>query len=330
MAVRAEPGRLDAHGLRLVVPPAVVEVDRVTRTFGAYAALSDVSLSVEAGEIHALLGPNGAGKTTLLRLLSGSVSATSGSVSVLGVDAGGASTELRRLVGVVPAGDRSLYLRISALENLVFFGRLQGLPRREARARAQDALERVGLAEHMRRPVNRFSHGMQKRVAFARALLTRPPVLLVDEATHDLDPEGSERVRRLTADVARRGTAVLWATQRLEEVNGFADRVTLLDAGVVRFAGSVSALASLASVRRYVVDLQNGDHSLADLNDVLGARGRLERDVRGDYLLAIGGEARLGEALSAMEGAGVGVLDCREERSRLEGVFLSLTERPAR
>ena len=306
-----------------------VRIDSVTRAFGVLTALDGVSLEVGPGEIHALLGPNGAGKTTLLRLLSGSVLPTFGNVDVLGLDAAGASTELRRLVGVVPAGDRSLYLRISALENLVFFGRLQGLRRREAKARAVDALDRVGLAGHMRRPVNRFSHGMQKRVAFARALLTEPPVLLVDEATHDLDPEGSERIRELTRGIARRGTAVLWATQRLEEINGFADRVTVLDSGVVRFAGTVSALAALAGARRYVLDLRNGDHSLTDLNDVLGRRGRLALDGRGDYLLALDQGTRLGEVLSAIEGAGVGVVDCREERSRLEGVFLTLIEREA-
>jgi ABC-2 type transport system ATP-binding protein len=201
---------------RLQRAPAVVEVASVTRAFGEHLALNEVSLHVGAGEIHALLGPNGAGKTTLLRLLSGSVLPTAGEVRVLGVSAAGGPTELRRLVGIVPAGDRSLYLRISALENLIFFGRLQGLSRHEARERGERALEHVGLARHMRRPVNRLSHGMQKRVAFARALLTQPAVLLVDEATHDLDPEGSERIRQLARLAAGEGTAVLWATQRLE------------------------------------------------------------------------------------------------------------------
>ena len=293
-------------------------------------ALSDVSLRVGGGEIHALLGPNGAGKTTLLRLLSGALAPTGGLVRVGGLDASRGSTELRRLVGVVPAGDRSLYLRISALENLVFFGRLQGLTRHAARERAEHALERVGLAEHAQRPVNRYSHGMQKRVSFARALLTEPRVLLVDEATHDLDPDGAEQIRRLTIGVAARGTSVLWATQRLEEIRDFAKTVTVLDCGVVRFAGPVSALSALAASRRYVLELRNGSHMVSALNATLRGRGRIERVSSSEYLLAVDPLATLGQVLAAIEAEGVPVLDCREERSRLEGAFLEITRRAAR
>jgi ABC-2 type transport system ATP-binding protein len=304
-----------------------VSVDVVTRTFGTRTALNNVSLAVGYGEVHALLGPNGAGKTTLIRLLSGALAPTSGSVMVCGVDAGRGSTELKRLVGVVPAGDRSLYLRISALENLAFFGRLQGLKRSAARAEAARALEQVGLAEHMDRPVNAYSHGMQKRVSFARALLTHPRVLLVDEATHDLDPEGADRVRRLAAEVASRGTAVLWATQRLEEIRDFATTVTLLDQGVVGFAGPVSALSALAASRRYVLELRNGNHSVSALNDVLAGHGRIERVSADEYVLAVDGVSTLGKVISTIEQAGVPVVDCREERSRLEGAFLEITSR---
>lgn len=307
------------------MPAAGIALDRVTRSFAGRAALSEVSLRVESGRIHALVGPNGAGKTTLIRLVSGAMRPSAGEVRVCQIDATGGSTGLKRLVGVVPAGDRSLYLRISALENLLFFGRLQGLRRRVAHERATVALERVGLAEAARRPLNQYSHGMQKRVAFARALLTDPPVLLVDEATHDLDPREAERVRRLTVEIADRGTAVLWATQRIEELRDFAHSVTVLDQGEIRFTGPVSGLSALATRRRYVLEVRGGSQGVLGLNAALHGRGRLERVTSGDYVLDVDPGTTLGQVLAVIEGTGVHVVDCREERSRLEGAFLEIT-----
>src|SRR3954462_1804870 len=217
-----------------------ISVRDVERRFGDVQALRGVSLAVAAGQIHALLGPNGAGKTTLLRILTGLVEPDAGSVSLLGgaVD--------KRCLGFVPSGDRSFYLRLSGEENLLFFGRLQGLSKREARLRAREALADVGLADAARRRVLAYSHGMQKRLSVARALLTEPPVLLVDEATHDLDPEAAVQVRELIRDLAANGTAVLWTTQRIEEIRGFADRVTFLAGGRVHFAGPVAELLTRA------------------------------------------------------------------------------------
>jgi ABC-2 type transport system ATP-binding protein len=200
----------------------------LTRRFESTTALDGVDLTVEEGEIHALLGPNGAGKTTLLRMLSGLVAPTEGSVVVPSAEVTAGSRALHGRVGLVPSGDLTLYLRISGLENLVFFARLQGLRKRAAVARAHEVLEAVGLGDTGRHRVGTYSHGMQKRLSIARALLTQPGVLLVDEATHDLDPEGAERVRSLVAERAAAGAAVVWATQRVDEIGGFADRVTLL------------------------------------------------------------------------------------------------------
>jgi ABC-2 type transport system ATP-binding protein len=166
--------------------PCAVEVRGLVRRFGEREALKGVDLTARTGEIHALLGPNGAGKTTLLRVLTGLVDPSEGSVRILGADGRGRAARGR--VGLVPAGDRSFYLRISGTENLLFFARLHGMRKRAAVARAREVLEDVGLTEAAGRPVGGWSHGMQKRLSVARALLTSPPVLLVDEATHDLDP----------------------------------------------------------------------------------------------------------------------------------------------
>ena len=202
-----------AESIAVPVPfPAVartstraIDARHVARTFGKRRALIDVSLAVEGGEIHALLGPNGAGKTTLLRVLAGLMRPDGGSVSVLGEDASRGTRAHRALVGLVPSGDRSFYLRISGFENLLFFARLHGLRRHAAKERVAQVLAAVALEEHAHQPAGEYSHGMQKRLSVARALLTRPRVLLVDEATHDLDPSGARVVRELVRQIAAEG-----------------------------------------------------------------------------------------------------------------------------
>jgi ABC-2 type transport system ATP-binding protein len=298
----------------------------VSRAYGRKLALRDVSLAVSPGEIHALLGPNGSGKTTLIRTLSGLLMPTSGSVSVLSMDASRSLQRMRQLIGFVPSGDRSFYLRISGLENLVFFARLYGLRRKPATMRARALLAQVGLAEAGATKVGLYSHGMQKRLSVARALLTEPPILLVDEATHDLDPEGARRVRRLVADAAARGAAVVWATQRLEEIAGFATQVTLLSSGRVTFAGTVPELIARAEPDRYVLHLRNGARGpalLPTLERALGQLGSIEAS--GDaFVLGLAEKTILGDALTRFAGAGVEILSCHRESSAIEEAFISL------
>jgi len=320
--------------MRMMPSPPIIEAHELTRRFGDRAALDGVSLTVAGGEIHALLGPNGAGKTTLLRILAGLTTPTHGEVGVLGADASKAERSLRAQIGLVPSGDRTFYLRISGLENLVFFGRLHGMRRSRARARAEELLAYVGLSDAARRPVGTYSHGMQKRLSVARALLTAPPVLLVDEATHDLDPEAAADVRELVRELARHGAAVVWATQRVDEIRGFADRVTLLGEGRVRFAGSVPGLIATTDARTFILRLRN-----AQLGD---AGGRLTRMVcahgviaplddggTDHFLLSLTGDSVLGDAVAALQAGGVSVVTCHRERSEIEEAFVALSAEPS-
>jgi ABC-2 type transport system ATP-binding protein len=309
----------------------------LTRRFGRKIALDNVQFEVGAGELHALLGPNGAGKTTLIRILLGLLDPSEGSVELLGREVRRHLTEVRHLVGFVPSGDRSFYLRISGLENLVFFARLHGMTRREALERAGEVLEHVGLADSAEVRVGEYSHGMQKRLSIARALLAHPRVLLVDEATHDLDPEGAERVRKLVRVACAQGAAVVWATQRLEEIRGLADRVTLLHRGRVEFAGGVHELSALARPRDHVIRLTNGRRSSvavrAAANAALRGRGKVAPVGDSDpehYVLSLDENVVLGDALAVLAGAELQVLSCRERRSEIEDAFRVLTEERAR
>ena len=305
---------------------ATIDDREVESSFGSRRALVDVSLAVRAGEIHALLGPNGAGKTTLLRILGGMMRPDAGSITVLGADATRDSRAQRAVVGLVPSGDRSFYLRISGLENLVFFGRLYGLRRREAKQRAHEVLAAVGLEDVGRQPVGEYSHGMQKRLSVARALLTEPRVLLVD-------PQAARSVRRLVQGIAEDGAAVLWATQRLDEIRDFAHQATLLRAGEVCFAGSVAKLAALVRVTRYVVRLRSSNGAAAPallaLRQSLLATATIElaSDEPDLFVLDLRPDASLGEALATLAVAGVDVVSCREARSEIEEAFLQLTGR---
>lgn len=324
---------LTAPALTLVPAPpapAAIEVEGLTKRFGRREALAGVTLAVAPGQVHALLGPNGAGKTTLLRVLSGIVSPDDGSVALAGL----APRDARHLLGLVPAGDRSFYLRISALENLVFFARLHGLRRRDAVARARDALAAVGLAGEERKRAGHLSKGMQRRLAVARALLSEPAIVLVDEATHDLDPEGARAVRALVADAAReRSIAVLWTTQRLEEIAGFADRVTLLDTGHTRFSGSVDDLIAHSLVRRYVLTLpgltESREIAALRASGALGGRGDIAPIPSDEdrYVLELREHAVLGDALAALTAAGFAIVACRPDRSEIEEAFVALTRR---
>jgi ABC-2 type transport system ATP-binding protein len=314
----------------------VIEARGVWRYYGDKPVLRDLSLELGPGEVHALLGPNGAGKTTLVRILTGLLVPTKGVVRVTGIDASRGSRKLRQRLGLIPSGDRTFYLRLSGLENLLFFARLHGMRRRDARGRALAVLREVGLVEAAGVPVGVYSHGMQKRLSVARALLTSPAVLVVDEATHDLDPTGARTTRDLVRDLAERGTAVVWATQRLDEIRGFADGVTLLDRGETCFQGTVPELMAHAVPRRYLLRLSNGRPRGADigpdLRTVLAGKAQISGDSDDPaaeyYTLTLAEGVVLGEVLASLTGAGVDVLACREERSEIEEAFLSLTGRP--
>ena len=311
----------------MVSTPHAIEARELARRFGSNLALDGLSLTVAAGEVHALLGPNGAGKTVTLRILTGLLTPDAGAVRVYGTDVSSGKRAVRALIGFVPAGDRTFYLRLSGLENLIFFARLHGFTRREARRRASAVLERVALAHKAAEPVASYSHGMQKRLSVARALLTEPAILLVDEATHDLDPEAAAGVRALVSELAVDGAAVLWTTQRLDEIRGFADRVTLLGEGRVRFNGSVHELIARAQARGFV--LRVGGRSDAERARGALAAGALTALDGDHWLLTLGDGEVLGDAIAALAGAGVAVLGCHRERSEVEDAFVSLSARTA-
>ena len=207
----------------------------VCKRFGSVTALDDVSFTVDRGEIAVLLGPNGSGKSTLLRILGTTVIADAGEVRVSGQDLRRAPSAVRRSIGFLLADERSWYWRLTGRHNLEFFAALYGLPKRECRRRTTELLEEVGLNDAADRPFGDYSSGMRLRLSLARALVSSPPVLLLDEPTRSLDPLARKHFRDLILEIARqRKAAVLMASHDLHEASAVASRVLVLLEGRLR------------------------------------------------------------------------------------------------
>jgi len=202
-----------------------------TRRAAPVVALADVDLTVSAGEIHGLLGPNGAGKTTLVKVLSTILIPTAGTARVLGKDVVAEAAEVRTTIGLVFGGDRGLYTRLTARQNLEYWAALYRVPTAETKDVVAALLDRVGLASRADDRVESYSRGMKQRLHLARGLVARPQVLFLDEPTIGLDPMASLEFRRLITEVRATGTTILLTTHDMAEAEAVCDRVSLIDHG---------------------------------------------------------------------------------------------------
>lgn len=221
----------------------VIEVNRLERTFGEQKAVDGITFMVEPGEVFGLLGPNGAGKTTTVRLLNGILPPSAGTARVFGLDPVSDGASIRQRTGVLTETP-ALYERLSARQNLEFFATLQNLPRPDLERRVDEMLAFFGLSSRAGDKVETYSKGMKQRLALARALVHRPPLLFLDEPSSGLDPEAAQQVDDLIADLGRTdGQTVILATHNLVEAQRLCDRVAVMNKGKILALGSLQDLA---------------------------------------------------------------------------------------
>jgi ABC-2 type transport system ATP-binding protein len=226
---------------RYPLPPALLRPLMRVASREPVEALQGVSFQVSKGEMVGLVGPNGAGKSTLIRIIATLLEPTSGTVNVDGYHVSRHPQEIRRRIGLVLEGDRGLYGRLTGRRNLEFFGVLYGLAPAVASRRAGHLLEVFDLAGRDKL-VFGYSSGMRARLCLARALISDPPLLLLDEPSRSLDPVASLEMGRQLRQLAGEGRAILLSSHRLEEVSAFCDRVVVLMGGRVRHVGVPSEL----------------------------------------------------------------------------------------
>jgi ABC-2 type transport system ATP-binding protein len=219
----------------------IVETEKLTHAYGARIALHELTLAVYAGEAFALLGPNGSGKTTLFRILSTMIAPRDGRAAIFGIDLADGREQVRPNIGVV-FQNPSLDKQLTAMENVIYHGRLYGLRGRELRERAAELLSRVDLADRANEYVSSFSGGMRRRVEIAKALLNRPRLLLMDEPSTGLDPVARGEVWRYLEETRRaEGVTILLTTHLMDEADR-CDRVAILDRGKLVACDTPAAL----------------------------------------------------------------------------------------
>ena len=302
----------------------VIEVRGLRKRYGRVVALDDLSFEVPEGSVTGLLGPNGSGKTTTVAILSTALLPDRGKALVCGLDVVAQAAAVRGRIGFV-GQFAAVDANLTGGENLRLIGRLSRLPRRMARERAEDLLERFGLAGAAGRLARTYSGGMRRRLDVAAALMHRPPVLFLDEPTTGLDPESRVQLWELVGDLVREGATVLLTTQYLEEADALADRVVIIDHGRVVEAGTPRALRQ--RVGSAVIQLTFDDEAGAARAERQLAAGRYvpERSGAVVRLASEDGSAAIVGAVRALDGAALDPVAVDIREPTLDDVFLTLT-----
>lgn len=209
---------------------AFLTAQELHKSFNEHKAVDGVSFTIYKGEIFGLLGPNGAGKTTTIRMLSTVLEPDSGDVTIGGYSVRRDANAVRSLIGVCPQ-ELALYEELSALDNMVFFGRMVGLDGKEARAQAAARLELLGLAQRAKGRVDKFSGGMKRRVNLAVSLMGHPELLFMDEPTVGIDPQSRNNIYDTIEGLRDKGMTILYTTHYMEEADRLCDRVAIMDGG---------------------------------------------------------------------------------------------------
>ncbi len=310
---------------------ADIEVDRLTKRFGAFCAVDAISFEVAHGEVFGLLGPNGAGKSTLIRMLTTLVPPTSGAGRVGGFDVARSPNDVRRVIGVIPQAMTS-DLDLSAEENMKIFARFYGITGEKRRRKIADLLAAVGLSEWADKPLKMFSGGMRRRLEIARGLVHEPKIFFLDEPTTGLDPVSRVAVWEMISKLRQeQDLTVLLTTHYMDEADKLCDRIAIVDKGkLVALDSPLKLKASIPS--RNVLEVSfsavpdGWERRLAALPGVADVKAD-------DYVFRIASDDGPRTTVSVMEAArqaGVDVTSLSVQSTTLDDVFVHYTGRQLR
>jgi ABC-2 type transport system ATP-binding protein len=302
-----------------------IQTDQLTRSFGTLKAVDRLTIEVPRGTVYGFLGPNGSGKTTTIRLLLGLLDPDQGSSQVMGFDSRKQSGEVRARCGAL-LEHHGLYERLSAAENLDYYGRIWHMSKVDREKRTRELLEPLDLYDRRKEPIGRWSRGMKQKLAVARTLMHRPDLIFLDEPTAGLDPVASVALREdLARLVAREGITIFLTTHNLVEAEKLCTNVGVISRGQLLATGSPSELRSRTAAPRLYVSGQGISSQIVEevknnplVKKIQQQNGRLTLD--------LSDLSRSHEVVTQLVNAGVQIDEVRKEKVDLEDVFLQLVE----
>ena len=298
----------------------------LVKAFGDFRAVDGIDLEVRRGEVFGVLGPNGAGKTTTLKMLATLLTIDRGEASIFGVDVRRHPHMIRQLVGVT-GQYASVDENLTGYENLWLFGRLQGLSSSRSKSTAVDLLERFGLAEARDKQIRQFSGGMRRRLDLAASLISRPPLIFLDEPTTGLDPRTRGQMWDTIRDLVRDGSTVLLTTQYLDEADQLADRIAVIDRGLKVAEGTPDELKT--SVGSSTLQLRMSDPAVVD--DAVAVVRRVLREEpvltpeAGGMNAALVDANQAADVLIALHQSALSIASATVQKPTLDEVFMALT-----
>ncbi len=302
-----------------------------------FTAVNGVDLQIKRGEIFGLLGPNGAGKSTTIRMLCTLLEPTSGTARINGFDLVAEANDVRRSLGTLLAGERSIYWKLTGRENLEYFAALYHIPATVARQRVEELIERMELKDRANELVEKYSTGMRQRVAIAKALLARPPILLLDEPTLGLDPQAARRLRELIAELKQEGHTILLTTHYMEEADQLSDRIGIIDTGRIIALDTPEGLKQRIEQKEVIrLEVAGWHEEIADkLKSIAGienviSRQQAEADVWEVNMQAHNSRAALPRIVEHISGNGTRLVNMNIVKPSLEDVFIHLTGKALR
>jgi ABC-2 type transport system ATP-binding protein len=296
----------------------------VSKSYGAFQAVRDLSFGVERGTICGFLGPNGAGKTTTVRMILGLSAPTAGDISVLG----GTGLSVRDRIGFLPE-ERGLYRKMSAIDCIIFLAGLKGISAPVARKRAANLLESQGLGAFMKQPVKALSKGMSQKVQLIATLVHEPELVILDEPFSGLDPVNQEGLEVIIRDLATKGTTVLFSTHIMQHAERLCQKVVMLTRGQKVFEGSLKAARATAP-RFLELEGQLNETELASLPGVVSVHySGPALDGAGLWRLQLNGPEAAKSALQAAFARGLDLQRFETREPSVHEAFIVLTGAPA-
>jgi len=299
----------------------VIKTEGLTKHYGDVVAVDGLDLAVRKGEVFGMLGPNGSGKTTTILMLLGLTEPTAGSVEVLGLDPVRQPLSVKARVGYLPER-LGFYDDLTARENLIYTAKLNGIARHEANRLIEQGMARMGLSEVADRPVATFSRGMRQRLGVAEVLLKQPQLIILDEPTQGLDPEGARQFLHIIRDLKEEGITILLSSHLLHQVQAVCDRVGLFHQGHIVLEGTVNELAQqvLGSAYRIHLQAEGPERELSEALQQLPGVVKVHRDGDGHYEVEATSDLRA-KAAQAIIAAGGQLLSLDVEAPNLDDIY---------